>query len=48
MNAEFPQDLRLYWCWQSTTETDRHAHLNQVGTQSSGRISAAQAQSLQR
>jgi|Cyp1metagenome_2_1107374.scaffolds.fasta_scaffold03157_5 hypothetical protein len=47
MIAESSQDLRLYWCWQSTTETDRHAHLNQVGTQSSGRISAAQAQSLQ-
>ena len=40
------QELRLYWCWKATTETDRNARLNEVGTSNSGRVDANTAKNL--
>ncbi len=40
------QELRLYWCWSATIESDSNSRVNEVGTQSSGRIDAKEAKNL--
>ena len=40
------QELRLYWCWKATTETDRNARLNEVGTSSTGQVDTNTAKNL--
>ena len=40
------EDLRVYWCWKTTIESDKSGHLNEVGVASNGRIDAATARAL--
>lgn len=40
------QECRLYWCWKTTSETEKDARVNEVGTSMSGRLDAATAKNL--
>ena len=40
------QDLRVYWCWKATTESNKTGSNSEVGVASTGRVDAATAKSL--
>ena len=40
------QEQRCYWCWKSTTETDKNGSRNEIGVASSGHLDADTAKSL--
>ena len=40
------QDLAVYWCWQTTTETDKTGHTNEIGVATATRIDGSTAKSL--
>ena len=40
------QDLRVYWCWKATTESNKTGSSSEVGVASTGRVDVATAKSL--
>ena len=40
------QELRVYWCWQTTTEKDKSGTKNEVGVSSAGRVDPNTAKDL--
>lgn len=47
-NPDFPgvEEHRVYWCWKTTTETDKTGHHTEAGTSTTGKIDAPTAKSL--